>query len=99
MYNNMTSRLENKIKKQYNLPPAAVAGFARKLSDCCDELKQNLTEWLDEKPLSDIKIRDKYTINMVLNLHGNNDFISAFTALDAYAKNPTAEIRIWQGIK
>lgn len=69
--------------------------LADRLVHVNDLLKQNLLEWLEDKPLSDIWINNKYCIGSVLKLRGNANFVSALIALDDYAKDKSKESVFW----
>ena len=64
---------------------------------CVDKtLHQNIEEWLSDKPISDIWVRDKYCIGAVMNIRHDKDFVSAIIALDDYLKDENTEQHIWQ---
>ena len=69
--------------------------LADRLVHVNDLLKQNLLEWLEDKPLSDIWIDNKYCIGSILKLSGDTNFASALIALDDYAKDKSKEYVLW----
>ena len=68
--------------------------------NCVEALQPNISEWLEGKPFSDIYIRDKYCLNMVLKIRGNPasvyDIARAILALNAYAEDEKREFLIWE---
>lgn len=93
--------LKEKIYKKITAErPALSADYADKLLDrilaCNDKLAANVTEWVEDKELSDILINEKYCINSVLKIRGDNDFLSALIVLDDYLNDQTKEFAIWQ---
>ena len=69
--------------------------IANKLLNVDDLLQQNLSEWLENKQLSDVWINEKYCIAGVMRMRGNNDFVSALISLDDYAKDKAKERDLW----
>ncbi|MBO6046798.1 MAG: hypothetical protein J6P61_03505 [Erysipelotrichaceae bacterium] len=63
-----------------------------------DTLITNVEEWINHQPLSPIGVGDKkYTINLVLSMRGNNDFLSALEDLNDYMLHGSAyEMRLWR---
>lgn len=70
--------------------------LSERLINAEKKLIPNLLEWTEGRPLSDIYVRDKYCIGAVLKLRGSTDFVSAFLALDSYAKDENNEPFLWQ---
>ena len=92
----MKEKIIEKIRSVYPaLSPEAIENYAKRLMNAEEFLIQNLKEWLEEKDFTDIFVKDKYCLNMVMELNDTNDFITAFTALDNYAKDDSAESGIW----
>ena len=79
-----------------HLPVAAQQALAEKLLSLSPELLPNLSEWACGLPLSDIPVRGKYTVRAVLAVRNDRDIPSALLALDAYAKDPSQEFRVWR---
>ncbi len=69
--------------------------IANRLLKVDDLLQQNLLEWIENKPLSDIWVNEKYCIVGVMRMRGNKDFISALISLDDYAKGIEKESVLW----
>lgn len=97
---NMTDMREKIHRKVLQAKPYLPDEKAWQLTDrllrADGRLAENLREWVEGKELSDIWIRDKYCIGAVLKIRRSNDFISAFLALDEYAKDEANEAGIWQ---
>lgn len=70
--------------------------IAEKMMNCEEVLIPNLMEWIYDKELSNIWIRDKYCIRAVLKIRNSNEFVDAFLSLDAYAKDERNEFLLWQ---
>ena len=61
-----------------------------------DRLEQNLAEWMQEKPISDLWI-GKYCINAIMSLRGDEDFLDAFLTMSLYLRDEEAGVmRIWR---
>lgn len=78
------------------LPPAELQALAEKLLSLSPELLPNLSEWSCGLPLSDVPIRGKYTLRAALAIRRDSDVPSALLALDAYARDPAQEFRLWR---
>lgn len=90
-------RIMNKVKDEYPYCNE------KKQTECTERLMNinprlylNIEEWLEDKPFSDIWIRNKYCIRAVLQLRKDNDFIDAILALDEYSQNASYEYRLWR---
>lgn len=59
-------------------------------------LKRNLDEYIEGTPLTEYRIRDKYSVNAVLAIRNDTDVLSALLDLDAYAKEPDKEYLLWR---
>lgn len=93
----MKEKITKKIREAYpHFPDVTVEKYAIRLMDTQDFLVPNLIEWIEGKDFTDIWVRDKHCIGSVLHLRGTKDFLSAFTALDDYAKDEAAEAGIWR---
>ncbi len=71
----------------------------QKLITADERLLINLYEWLNGEPLSDVWIHGKYCIGAVMKIRDDDDFVSAFLALDEYAKDISKEHLLWQARK
>lgn len=69
--------------------------IANRLLNVGNLLQLNLLEWLENKPLSDIWINEKYCIEGVMKMRGSKDFVSALISLDDYAKGIEKESVLW----
>ena len=93
----MKERIVNRIREVHPYFTAQAAEeLADRLMQADGALRVNLTEWLEGKALSDIWVRDKYCIGSVMQLRATQDFISAFIALDDYAKDESREAGLWR---
>lgn len=90
----------NLLLKIGDVKPNMILRDAKRIVDRlfeCDEiLMPNILEWAENKPISDIWVRDKYCVNAVMKMRGCNDFISAVIALDDYLKDESTEFALWQ---
>ena len=64
-------------------------GYAERISNfimdrCIPELEQNVNEWSDDKPLTDIIVGDGWSINRILKEYPWIDFIQALFVLYYY---------------
>ena len=91
---------ENILKKVLNVYPHYLVTKQNELADRLMSvealLRPNIEEWLLNKPLSDIWVRDKYCVGAVMNIRQDDDFVSAIIALDDYLKDESAEQQLWQ---
>lgn len=100
----MNINLDNIRKKfvdsGYPIPESFVEKLSAQLVNCVDGLRPNIAEWIDSKPFSDIWIRNKYCLNVVLKIRGNPTspiaVANAILALNAYAENTANEHLLWQ---
>lgn len=69
--------------------------IANRLLKVNELLQQNLLEWIEDNPLSDIWINEKYCVEGVMKMRGNKDFVYALISLDDYAKNVEKESVLW----
>lgn len=90
----------NLLLKIGDIKPNMILRDVKKIVDrllACDEiLAPNILEWVENKPISDIWVRDKYCVNAVMEMRSSKDFISAIIALDDYLKDESAEYALWQ---
>ena len=102
MLNNVTlGQLETSIHKAVpELSEALVKRFAAKiLAETDERLETNVREWLDEVPLTGIVIGD-FSVPLIMQIRGNNDFFGALTAMNDYIKEPVLGARkIWRTIR
>lgn len=90
-------KLLAKIKEKY--PYYLVSEqiqLAEKLVNIDNELRTNIEEWADDKPLSEIWIRGKYCVRAVMQIRQDDDFIDAISALNEYVKKASNEYLIWR---
>ena len=88
--------VQNRLSMDGKISPAAQTELVRKLLTLSPELRPNLAEWACGLPLSEIPVREKYTVNAVLSIRGDNDVLSVLLDLDAYGKDPAQEFRLWR---
>ncbi len=93
----MKKKIYDKLmQSKPHLSVVMVDEIMQRLIDADERLKTNLYEWLNDKPLSDIWIHNKYCIGAVIKIRNDQDFVSAFLALDEYAKDIDKEPFLWQ---
>lgn len=93
----MKDKLLTKIKETYPFyTNEAQQQYANKLLNISKPLRPNVVQWLNNEPLQEILIRNKYTINAVLEIRNSNDFIDAILCLNEYANDEANECLIWQ---
>lgn len=86
-----------KIKEKYPYYYAdKQAQLAEMLVNVNDNLKQNVEEWADDKPLSEIWVRGKYCVRAVMQIRQDDDFVDAISALNEYAEKSSNEYLIWR---
>lgn len=71
----------------------------QRLVDIDERLEVNLYEWLNDRPLSDVWINNKYCIGAIMKIRDDDDFVTAFLALDEYSKDVNKESFLWQARK
>ena len=75
---------------------AALDRAERLLGDISDELMVNLREWVNGEEISDVRTGD-YSVRMVMEIRGDNQFLEALEALVLYSKDEKAGLReIWR---
>lgn len=72
------------------------AYYASRMANCDEKLLPNLLQWLQNEPLTDIWIGEKYCIGAVMKIRESDDFVQSFIALDDYARDTDFEYAIWQ---
>ena len=93
-----TQKLAAKIKTEYVISEQAAFEKAAQIQlDCPEQLVQNVYEWVEERPLTDIFV-DGYSLPMILYIWGNRDFLRAFRLMQMVANGETkqAEPAIWE---
>ena len=82
------------------LEHSACENFAvRIIRETDDRLEDNVREWMEHRPISDIMI-GKYCVGMIMAIRGDKDFLSALETLSLYASNPElGECQIWRVIR
>jgi len=85
-------------KRNPELDEKYVDHYAKELlKNLDDRLVPNLREWMDGKPVTDIWI-GKYSVNAVMSIRGDTDFLSALEAMNTYLQDEEAGIAlIWRG--
>lgn len=69
---------------------------ADQLLNCCDDLLINVSEWVNDEPITDIWIKDKYCVGAVLKIRNDYDVIDAILSLNLYAKDDSYETLLWR---
>ncbi len=73
---------------------------AKHICNCDSALITNISEWISGRPFSEVYIRGKYSLGMVLSIRGydgtDSDFVEAFLALNDYAVNEINESGLWR---
>lgn len=88
------TKLISKINSTYDAIDAEKT--ADQLLNCCDDLLINVNEWVNDEPITDIWIKDKYCVGAVLKIRNDYDVIDAFLSLDQYARDDTNESLLWR---
>ena len=57
------------------------------INDCIPELEQNLMEWAEDKPFTDIVVGNGWTVNKILDIYPWVDFPEILTALKHYKED------------
>ena len=63
------------------------------LADTDPRLAPNINEWLQGGPVSDIRI-GKYSINAIMAIRGERDFLSALEAMNLYLRDSAGGERL-----
>lgn len=93
-----TQQLAAKIKTEYGISDQAAFEKAAQIQQSCPvQLIQNVCEWVEGRPLTDIFV-EGYSVPMILYLWGNRDFLRAFTVMQMIAngEKKQAESAIWE---
>ena len=79
------------------LSAETVRRFAERIVRETDErLEGNVREWLEGRPLTNTVLGD-YSVPLIMQIRGNNDFFGALTAMNDYLADPeTGARRIWR---
>ena len=91
------TKLADKISREYGFNRgAAQVKAVEALEMCPPALAENLKEYTESKPLTDIYI-GKYSLPMILALWNSNDFLRALEVITEYSNGNkgTAELKIW----
>jgi hypothetical protein len=90
--------IAQKIKEQYGLNDTEATLRAEKvLRECPQVLMENVREWVEEKPLTDIYV-GKYSLPMILTIWNSRDFLRALEVLNELQEGnvESAELKIWE---
>lgn len=89
--------LVEKIKREKPyMADVSVKTIAEGLGNLPPPLNENLTEWVNGRPLTDYLIRGKYNVNTVLKIRNSKDVIFALLDLARYADSEENEFMLWQ---
>ena len=82
------------------LGEAQCRAWAQRLVEETDpRLEENVRQWMEGEPLSDVWI-GSYCVGMVMKIQGRNDFLSALEAMNRYTADPAAGARvIWRSVR
>ena len=95
---NIQKELAIKIQEEYGLEESnAKSKAAEILERCPAQLRPNVYEWTEGRPLSDIFI-EKYSIPMILSIWRSNDFLGALDVIIELSQGEVdkAERQIWR---
>ena len=88
-------KLAAKIKTEYGISEQAAFEKAAQIQqDCPEQLAQNVCEWVEDRPLTDIFV-DGYSLPMILYIWGNRDFLRAFHLMQMVV-NGESKPAIWE---
>ena len=93
-----TQKLAAKIQTEYGISDQAAFEKAAQMQQSCPtQLVQNVWEWMEDRPLTDIFV-EGYSLPMILSLWGNRDFLRALTVMQMVAngEKKQAESVIWE---
>lgn len=91
-------KLAAKIKTEYGISEQVAFEKAAQIQQYCPEqLAQNVCEWVEDRPLTDIFV-DGYSLPMIFYIWGNRDFLRAFHLMQMVVNGETkqAEPAIWE---
>ena len=84
-------KLAAKIKTEYGISEQAAFEKAAQIQqDCPEQLAQNVCEWVEDRPLTDIFV-DGYSLPMILYIWGNRDFLRAFHLMQMVVNGETKQ--------
>lgn len=86
------------IKKHIPLADDHYAEYMadRVINEGDDRLAQNLNEWIQGGPISDLWIGE-YCINAIMSIRGDEDFLDALLTMSLYLRDEDAGvIKIWR---
>lgn len=95
---NIRNELIIKIQEEYGLGESNAQSKAAEILDRCPvQLRPNVYEWTEGRPLSDIFI-EKYSIPMILSIWRSNDFLGALDVITELFQGDAdkAERQIWR---
>ncbi len=92
----MTALLLRLEQERPHLAPAAREALAARLLALPPALGDNLTEWVEGRPFSEIRIHETYTLADVLAIRQDGDVSGALLDLGAYARDASLEYRLWR---
>lgn len=98
MYGMRFMNFTNRIQEVYGFSSELAEYHAKKILENLPRvLAPNIDEWCERnQKLSDIYV-GKYTVPMIMQLWGNDDFLSAVQVLIEYERNPDeGERLIWR---
>ena len=83
--------IENKLRKHCPLATDAfITAAADALIDIDPPLRENVRQWIEDIPFTDIWIHERYCLRTVMALRHNKDILEALLALDRYARHPNS---------
>ena len=95
---NIQKELAIRIQEEYGLRESNAQIKAAEILDRCPvQLRPNVYEWMEGRPLSDIFI-EKYSIPMILSIWRSNDFLGALDVITELSQGDVdkAERQIWR---
>lgn len=91
-------QLLEKIKKEHpNFLPSKQEELAERLTTVDEKLRPNIREWLNDQPLSDVYVNDRYCVRSVMKMYGDKNFVRAIILLDNYLKDSETEGKLVGG--
>lgn len=98
MNKNKIEKLICKISEQYKLSIIDATAVAEKIiNDCSPILIENVWEWAEDRPFTDIYI-GKYCLSMILKIWNSEDFLRALEVMQELLEGniKKAELKIWE---
>lgn len=89
------------IKQSYKtMTEVSSVNLALQLIDLLDAtLEEAVIAWIEGSEVPDIAF-EKYSVNKILSIRNNSDYLEAFRLLSDYIKDPAAgEKRIWKPVR